>query len=99
MSVAIHYRVVPSDPAAHLFRVVLTLHRPDPKGQRLTMPAWIPGSYMIRDFSKHIVRIEARDEADRPVALHKVDRNTWQADPVDGVLAVELEVYAWDLSV
>ncbi|NBP96991.1 MAG: hypothetical protein EBU25_04020 [Burkholderiaceae bacterium] len=46
--------VWPDDLHGHRFTVSLTIHRPDPQGQVLHMPAWIPGSYLIRDFSKHI---------------------------------------------
>lgn len=36
---------------------------PDPGGQRWSMPTWIPGSYLIREFAKHVVRISARSSA------------------------------------
>ncbi|RME26696.1 MAG: M61 family peptidase [Deltaproteobacteria bacterium] len=98
MPAAIHYRVTPHDPAAHIFRVRLTLRDPAPEGQELTMPAWIPGSYMIRDFSKHVVAIRAFDDHG-DVPLHKVDKRTWRAAPARGDLRVECDVYAWDLSV
>ncbi|MCK6504589.1 PDZ domain-containing protein [Myxococcota bacterium] len=98
MTVAYRYRVVPADPAAHLFRVTLTVERPDPAGQVLTLPAWIPGSYMIREFSKHIVRMGASCPAGE-VAVQKVDKRTWRLSPCDGPVSVWCEVYAWDLSV
>ncbi len=61
----IHYRIRPLRPEAHLFQVTLTVAEPTPEGQGLTLPAWIPGSYMIRDFARHIVSLEAR-AGDRP---------------------------------
>lgn len=107
---AVHYRIHPADPAAHLFRVTLTIREPDPAGQRLSLPTWIPGSYMIREFARNIVSIGARRGADgrrsasapprgQPVALRKLDKCTWIAAPGDGPLTVSYEVYAWDLSV
>ncbi|MCA9570461.1 MAG: M61 family peptidase, partial [Myxococcales bacterium] len=62
------YRIEPVDPAGHLFEVVLTVHAPAPTGQLLRLPAWIPGSYTVRDMAKHVVRLEARRDG-RPVAL------------------------------
>ncbi|MFA7667081.1 MAG: peptidase M61, partial [Burkholderiaceae bacterium] len=94
----IRYRIRPSDPDAHLFGVEMTIADPDPEGQRLALPAWIPGSYMIREFARHIVRIEAR-AGDAPVALTKLDKHTWRAERCRGPLAVRYLVYAWDLSV
>src|SRR5688572_9236013 len=94
----IHYRIRPSHPEAHLFEVELTVRQPDPGGQRVTLPAWIPGSYMIREFARHVVRIQARCGR-RPVALEKLDKHTWRAEACAGPLVLRYEVYAWDFSV
>lgn len=100
MSAAIRYTIVPSHPEAHLFRVTCAVTEPDPQGQRLSLPAWIPGSYMIREFSRNIVTIRA-EVGGKPVRLTKLDKHTWQAArvPAGQALTVEYEVYAWDLSV
>ncbi|WP_019139602.1 M61 family metallopeptidase [Noviherbaspirillum massiliense] len=98
MKNAIQYTIVPKDPAAHLFGVTLVVLQPDPEGQRFALPAWIPGSYMIREFARNIVQIRA-ESAGKPVALEKLDKHTWQAEPCSGPLTLEYEVYAWDLSV
>jgi predicted metalloprotease with PDZ domain len=47
----IRYRIRPSRPEAHVFEVHCTVVAPHPDGQRFSLPAWIPGSYMIREFS------------------------------------------------
>ncbi|GGB98229.1 peptidase [Oxalicibacterium flavum] len=95
---SIHYTIVPKNPAAHLFGVTVTVAAPDPQGQLFSLPAWIPGSYMIREFAKNIVQIAATCGR-RKIALKKIDKHTWQAAPCDGPLTLEYEVYAWDLSV
>lgn len=95
---AIHYTIVPRDPAAHLFGVTVTVDRPDPAGQQFSLPAWIPGSYMIREFAKNIVQIAALS-GDERIKLSKLDKHTWRAAPCDGPLTLYYEVYAWDLSV
>ncbi|GGC16076.1 M61 family metallopeptidase [Pseudoduganella buxea] len=95
---AIAYAIEAKDLAGHLFQVTLTVAAPDPAGQVLALPAWIPGSYMIREFSRNIVQIRA--EADgHAVPLTKLDKHSWQAPPVAGALVVQYDVYAWDLSV
>ena len=98
MTPSVRYSIVPKDPAAHLFEVVLIVEAPDPAGQRLILPAWIPGSYMIREFARNIVRIAASANG-RKVVLEKVDKHSWQAGRCEGPLVVTYEVYAWDLSV
>jgi predicted metalloprotease with PDZ domain len=94
------YRVRPHCPDAHLFAVELLIGQTGRR--RFVMPAWCPGSYLIRDFSRHIVRIEANDADGRMLGLVKTDKQTWELDPgTEAVLpfAVRYEVYAWDQSV
>ncbi|MES2127211.1 MAG: M61 family metallopeptidase [Pseudomonadota bacterium] len=95
---AIHYTIVPKDLGGHLFAVTVNVAAPDPEGQVFALPAWIPGSYMIREFARNIVRIRAESRG-QAVALTKLDKHSWQAAPVAGELTVHYEVYAWDLSV
>jgi predicted metalloprotease with PDZ domain len=95
---AILYTVDPKDLAGHLFEVTLTVAVPAPEGQLFVLPAWIPGSYMIREFARNIVRIRA-ECGGQPVALTKVDKHSWRAAPCGGALTLVYEVYAWDLSV
>ncbi len=94
----LQYRIRPARPEAHLYRIVLTVTDPAPDGQLFSLPAWIPGSYMIRDFARHIVGIAARDAEGEPLRLEKLDKQTWRCEPAEQV-TVEYEVYAWDLSV
>ena len=93
-----HYAIRPADPAAHLFHVTCRVDRPDPAGQLFMLPAWIPGSYMIREFARNIVRITAL-AGGRKVDLEKLDKHTWRAAPARGPVELAYEVYAWDLSV
>jgi predicted metalloprotease with PDZ domain len=100
MSPPIRYRIFPVAPAAHLFRVMVEVADPDPAGQVFSLPTWIPGSYMIREFARNIVTIRAECDG-RPMVLEKLDKHRWRAAPVRprvGLL-VDYEVYAWDLSV
>lgn len=96
----IRYVISPVDLAGHLFSVTCEIPAPAPDGQRLSLPAWIPGSYMVRDFAKNIVSITATANG-KPVALDKRDKHTWQAGRVlaGAALTVTYTVYAWDLSV
>ncbi len=94
----IEYRIKPANPAAHLFEVKLTVRNPDPAGQEFAMPAWIPGSYMIRDYARNVVSIRA--EADGlGVAIEKTGKSRWRASPVTKALTVTIEVFALDASV
>jgi len=94
-----NYRIVCANPNAHLFEVSLSIAKPDPAGQIVWLPVWIPGSYLIREFARHIVRIRAEDAQGREVAIAKLDKHRWQIAPVNGAVTVHYEVYAFDLSV
>jgi predicted metalloprotease with PDZ domain len=98
MKNAIRYEIVAKDPAAHLFELTLTVDSPAAGGQIFALPAWIPGSYMIREFARNIVQIRA-ESAGKKVPLAKIDKHTWHAARCNGPLTVRYEVYAWDLSV
>ena len=95
---ALHYTLRFPDVAGHRIHVRLELPAPDPAGQRLFLPAWIPGSYLIRDFARQIEQIHAFDE-NGPVDVRKTSNHTWRCAPAVGTLHIEYVVYAWDLSV
>ncbi|MGE5152446.1 MAG: M61 family metallopeptidase [Bdellovibrio bacteriovorus] len=97
------YRVIPANPEAHLFEVELHIGSPPPDPLILSLPAWIPGSYMIRDFARNLVRLAAADASGRPLTLTKGDKQTWMlegsAAAASGGIWVRYQVFAWDLSV
>ena len=98
MSEPHRYSINPIDPAAHLYEVRLTVAEPDGDGQVFAMPAWIPGSYMIRDYARNVVAIRAESDG-RDVPLSKLDKSRWRAQPVDRALTLVAEIFAYDLSV
>lgn len=97
---SIEYRVEAINPQAHLFRVTLSLADPSSTGEALRLPAWIPGSYMIREFARNIVELRAW-QGEHDVALTQSDKHSWQTGKLDAQtpLVVEAIIYAWDLSV
>lgn len=94
----IRYRVTPADPRAHLFAVRCTVTAPDPAGQVFRLPAWIRGSYLVRDFAKHVVSIAAHDDSGA-LAIERLDKNTLRVAPSRGALTLDCTVHAFDESV
>lgn len=92
------YCIKPIDPSAHLFAVELHIAKPNPKGQVLSLPTWIPGSYLVRDFSRHIQQLKATD-GKKELFLEKLDNHSWRLSPSKKSITVSYLVYAWDLSV
>lgn len=94
----IRYQIQAIRPEAHIFRIEMQIPTTVPEGQVLRMPAWIPGSYMIRDFARHVVSFEAHADGSS-LAWRKLDKDSWWVEPTDKPLTIVIEVYAWDLSV
>ena len=97
-SASLHYQVEAADLHAHLFRITLTIAQPEVQ-QHVSLPVWIPGSYLIREFSKNLQRLTARQQG-RSVAVQQLDKSNWQIDCVpSSALVLSYEVYAFDNSV
>ncbi|MFL6625183.1 MAG: M61 family metallopeptidase [Vitreoscilla sp.] len=94
----IHYRIEVADAAAHQFKVTLTIADPAPV-QQLSLPVWIPGSYMVREFSRHLSLLEAR-QGSQPRPLAQLAKDRWSvATSGRAALVVTYFVYAFDPSV
>ncbi|HSV36976.1 MAG TPA: peptidase M61 [Ramlibacter sp.] len=95
---SVHYRVEAADLHAHLFHVTLTIAQPAAQ-QRISLPAWIPGSYLVREFARHLQRLTARQDS-RTVATQQLDKCNWLIECVpSSPLVLSYEVYAFDNSV
>ena len=82
----------------HSFSVELRIERPD-AAQRLSLPAWIPGSYLVREFARHLSGLTA-EQGGAALPLEQLDKATWLARCAAGVpLVVRYQVYAFDTSV
>lgn len=94
----VHYQIEFDDYQQHLIHVTIRfLAQPN---QELWLPSWIPGSYLIREFAKHIEAVKAYDEAGRNLKITKKAKNRWQLFNTDyELISVEYDVYAYDLSV
>ena len=98
MNSTLEYRVQPFSPEAHVFAVELRVAPPPAGDLLLSLPAWIPGSYLIRNFARHLIRPQAADpEGDLP--LEKRDKQTWCLAHRGLPLVIRWQVYAWDGSV
>ena len=94
----LHYRIEPADLHAHLFHVTLTIAQPAAQ-QRVALPVWIPGSYLVREFAKNLQNLRAT-QGRRSVPLQQLDKATWQVDAAPGKpLVLTYAVYALDNSV
>jgi len=95
----INYTITPSAVNHHLFTVELCFNSQRDKEYQLTLPAWLPGSYMIRDFAKNIIKLSATNEQNQTVDVKKIDKQTWQLISTGQQLSIHYQIFAFDLSV
>nr|WP_066267264.1 M61 family metallopeptidase [Hydrogenophaga palleronii] len=92
------YSVAVLDAHSHLFAVTLRIDQAA-RNQRLALPVWIPGSYLVREFSQNLQNLSASHDG-QPVALKQLDKHRWQAlNDAGQPLELRYEVYAFDASV
>ena len=94
----IHYQITPTNPHAHLFDVTMIIKQPNAT-QELWLPAWLPGSYMIRDFAKNLISISAKNDQNASLTLTQLNKQQWQVETNNQPLIIHYQVYSWDLSV
>lgn len=85
----------------HLVDVTLQFTS-DTNAPMLWLPAWIPGSYLMREFARHITAVYYESEEDvQSHRAQKIDKNTWTLPDAQAgqKITVSYEVYCFDLSV
>ncbi len=94
----IKYKVKLHDFNLHLYEVTLIIPKPL-NNQILMMPAWIPGSYVIRDFSKQLSKLTL-SQGQQPIDYFQTKSNEWVTNTTSSEpLEVKYFVYAFDKSV
>jgi predicted metalloprotease with PDZ domain len=93
------YRVSMPEPHGHLFQVELTIDRPG-DAVVLALPVWTPGSYLVREFARHVEQLVATDGEGRPLAVEPLDKHRRRVAAGGAAeVRVRYHVFAHDLSV
>jgi predicted metalloprotease with PDZ domain len=100
-TVAIFYQVGMSQPTSHLFEVTLQVTNWQQNLLELVMPVWTPGSYLVREYARHVQDFTARDNNNQqPLKSRKVSKNHWEiATESSQSITVQYRVFANDLTV
>jgi len=98
MSIVYHISML--RPHTHLYDVALDISDIDAPVLDLALPAWTPGSYLIRDYARHVQCFAATSEHGAPLPWRKTDKTTWRIES-NGArrIRVSYQVYAFELSV
>lgn len=98
---SIEYTVSMPQPHTHLLVVDMRLARAATADHvDLVMPVWTPGSYLVREYARHVQDFAATDAGGRPLAWAKVNKNSWRIATAGATaLSVKYRVYANELTV
>ena len=86
---AISYEIDFSETQNHYLHVTARFKTPKPK-TKLMMATWAPGSYLIREYARHIDSMTVTDQAGDPVEFEKTKKNRWMLQ-TKGVQSVTLK--------
>ena len=98
MSDPVSYRVSMEQPHAHLFEVVA--HFP-PCGDApvLALPVWTPGSYLVREYARHVQELSALTISDQPLRFERLDKRSVRVEAQNKAFRLKYRVYANELTV
>ena len=96
---SLRYTVGLAAPGRHVADIELEL---PVAGERvdLALPAWCPGSYLIRDYARFVRDLEATGDDGVRRKVTKLDKTTWRVDTAGlARLTVRYGIYGHDLTV
>ncbi len=95
----INYQVAMPNPQNHLFEVTLHLLGYSLSTLDLKMPVWTPGSYLVREYAKHLQDFSAFND-NKALNWHKLAKNHWQVDTSDiSEITIRYRIFANELTV
>jgi predicted metalloprotease with PDZ domain len=96
---SLRYDVRVAAPERHTVDIELRFS-PDADSVDITLPAWCPGSYLIRDYARFVRDLEVHAADDTPREVTKVDKQTWRIEAAGAKeLVVSYTIYGHDLTV
>ena len=97
MSEAVRYRVSMPRPHSHLFEVEARF--PALELLDAVLPVWTPGSYLVREYARHVQGVRAEDEGGQPLGVERIDKRTWRVESRGRPVLLRYRVYANELTV
>ena len=95
----ISYHISMPEPHTHYYEVEMTVSNNRDRTVQLKMPVWTPGSYLVREFARHIPRVRAF-AGTQQLKVDKIDKNTWEVRAgYYKEFTVMYRIYAYEQSV
>lgn len=98
-AVSLRYSVAMPQPETHLFEVSLEIQGYSHPVLDLKFPVWTPGSYLVREYVRHLQGFRAVDGQGNPLTWQKLSKNHWQIASPPSTVTVHYRIFANDLTV
>jgi predicted metalloprotease with PDZ domain len=97
----IRYHVAMPEPQSHEFHITMEIPAlPERQSIDLVFPVWAPGSYLVRDFSRHIYELDIKHPGGRPkVDCQRIDKSRWRIKTDGRAVTLRYRVFAFEISV
>lgn len=95
----VRYRVEIPAPHRQYVHVTMEVDAPNGRDTEVAMPAWAPGSYLVRDFGRHVYDLRATDRRDQALPAERLDKQTWRIEHGGRPFTVHYRVFADEPSV
>jgi predicted metalloprotease with PDZ domain len=98
--VTINYTIAMPRPETHRFQVTVNVSGWQTDTATLILPVWTPGSYLVREFARHLENFRATDNTGNLLAWERSGKAHWLIQ-TQGIASfrAEYEIYANDLTV
>ncbi|MBL7924423.1 MAG: M61 family metallopeptidase, partial [Bacteroidia bacterium] len=99
-SASLNYTISFPEPQTHYVDVQMEIKGWKAASLEIKMPVWAPGSYLVREFSRHVESVNARDAQGNVLVVNKKTKNSWTIlTPGVSHISISYKVYAYELSV
>jgi len=99
-AIDINYQVSFPEPHTHYADVIMEVSGFNGEVVDIKMPVWIPGSYMIREFSRFVDSFEVLGSGNKGINFEKIEKNKWRVyTKGESDFQIRYKVYAYELSV
>jgi predicted metalloprotease with PDZ domain len=100
MSEIVKYKLGFADPVTHYCEVEVNVSTNGENHIEFSMPVWTPGSYKVREFSRHVDNVRAEDGSGKGLSCEKVNKNTWRVSTTESEKVIlTYRVYCNELTV
>ncbi len=93
------YLLTIDQPHTHQVLVRLDLEGINEKNLNVFLPSWSPGSYLMREYAKHLSCLKILDEKGKHLDFQKTAKGSWKIfDPTEKI-SIEYKIYCHELTV